>query len=95
MSVYVDWPAEYSREPVGYVGRARTAKRWGHMIADTEEELHVMASRIGLKRDWFQGNHYDLVPTRRAMAIRFGAIPLKRRAFVGVLRRVREEWAGR
>ena len=95
MSVYVDAPAEYAAEPPGYVGHHRATKRWGHMIADTEEELHEMAHRVGLRRDWFQGDHYDLVPTRRAMAIRFGAVALKRRQFVEALRRVRAEWAGR
>lgn len=25
-----------------------------HMIADTEEELHQTALRIGMKRSWFQ-----------------------------------------
>ena len=37
-----------------------------------------MARKIGMKRAWFQAKpgfpHYDLVPTRRAAAIRAGAI---------------------
>lgn len=50
------------------------------MWADTVEELHTMADRIGLKREWFQPrpehsiNHYDIVPTKRALAIKYGAI---------------------
>ena len=93
--MYVDSLVEYAAEPVGYVGRQRTRPRWCHMIADTVDELHEMADRVGLQRAWFQGDHYDMVPTKRTLAIRFGAVALKRRPFVAVLRRIRSEWAGR
>lgn len=89
MGVYVDTPVAYNEEPKGYVGRARRQHRWGHMIADTEAELHAMAQAIGLRRAWFQGNHYDLVPSKRMLAIRRGARPVDRREFIAVLRRVR------
>lgn len=92
MTVYVDTPITYATEPAGYVGRARPVARWGHMIADTLDELHAMARRIGLRREWFQPRstpHYDLVPTKREAAMRAGAVALERREFVAVLRRVR------
>lgn len=44
-----------------------------HMIADTEEELHAMAARIGVARKWYQGDHYDIALSKRQMAIVFGA----------------------
>jgi hypothetical protein len=48
------------------------------MTADTIEELHAMASKIGLKRSWFQPKkrfpHYDVSESKRLMAIRHGAI---------------------
>lgn len=47
MSGYLDAPLEYPSEPHGYVGRRRARKRWCHMIADTETELHAMAEVIG------------------------------------------------
>jgi hypothetical protein len=28
--------------------------RWSHLIADTVDELHAFAARLGLRRDWFQ-----------------------------------------
>lgn len=28
--------------------------RWSHLIADTPEELHAFAARLGLRRAWFQ-----------------------------------------
>lgn len=80
MSVYVDEPVEYAKEVSGYVGRARAKPRWCHMIADTLDELHEMADRLGLRREWFQpdrrgfgGDHYDLVPSKREQAVRLGA----------------------
>lgn len=28
--------------------------RWSHLTADTQDELHEFAARLGLKREWFQ-----------------------------------------
>lgn len=47
-----------------------------HMIADTEEELHAMAKRIGVARKWYQGDHYDVCLQMRAVAVQYGAIEL-------------------
>jgi len=50
-----------------------------HLYADTEEELHQFAERLGLERRRFQSReqtglaHYDLVTTKRRWAIRLGA----------------------
>jgi hypothetical protein len=48
------------------------------MYADTLDELHAMAAKIGMKREWFQDKkslpHYDLTVSRRAAAVRAGAI---------------------
>ncbi|WP_404291484.1 DUF4031 domain-containing protein [Microvirga sp. RSM25] len=51
-----------------------------HMWADTREELHAMADRIGVRRKWFQRppkaswEHYDICLTKRAQTVRYGAI---------------------
>ncbi len=62
-----------------------------HMIADTPEELHAMADRIGVSRRWFQnkfGNpHYDVCQSKRALAIEYGAVPLTQ---MGLGRKLRE-----
>lgn len=44
-----------------------------HMIADTEEELHALADRIGVARRWYQGDHYDICLAKRTLAVRYGA----------------------
>jgi hypothetical protein len=44
-----------------------------HMIADIDDELHRMADAIGVKRKWFQGDHYDIALSKRALAISRGA----------------------
>jgi hypothetical protein len=52
-----------------------------HMIADSDEELHEMADRIGVDRRWFQypgtpKRHYDIALSKRLQAIDAGAIPI-------------------
>jgi hypothetical protein len=69
MTVYVD---DMYRHPMG---RFRSMKM-SHMIADSEDELHAMADRLGLKRAWFQGDHYDVSLGVRKRAIALGAIPV-------------------
>lgn len=49
-----------------------------HMTADTPDELHDLANKIGLKRAWFQKHpimdHYDLTPGKREAALSAGAV---------------------
>lgn len=47
MTVYVD----NARIPAR-VGRHNTT--WSHLFADTQDELHAFADRLGLRRNWFQ-----------------------------------------
>jgi lysophospholipase L1-like esterase len=73
-----------------------------HLFADHEDDLHLVAARVGMQRDWFQiGNkgvpHYDLNAERRDLAIRLGVIPLTRRESVlrwRGMRAARERAAG-
>lgn len=68
-----------------------------HLTADTVDELHVFAARIGLRRAWFQEHvsapHYDLTQSRRESAMAAGAefVPARKQA----LRRLRAREAGR
>lgn len=66
MTVYVDDMYKYS------MGKFRRMKM-SHMIADSEEELHEMAAKIGVARKWYQGDHYDISITMRAKAVANGA----------------------
>ena len=79
-----------------YVDRlVRYGWKWGpscHLIADSLEELHAWAARLGMKRAWFQpasSPHYDLTASRRESAVRLGAIELDRAGFVVKLRQLR------
>lgn len=69
--VYVDEVKHYPKCKWRY-------KYWSHMWADTVEELHEMAIKIGHKREWFQNDkrlpHYDVTPSRRNLAIKHGAV---------------------
>ena len=73
MNVYVDdW-----RQPA-QVGRLNA--RWSHLTADTPEELHEFAARLGLRRAWYQDHghrwHYDVTDSKRRQAISRGAEPI-------------------
>lgn len=61
-----------------------------HMVANTPLELHDMAAKIGLKREWFQDGgsipHYDLSLEKRAAAIRCGAKEISARELVALIR---------
>lgn len=89
MAVYVDRSSHK-------LGRMITC----HMLADTLDELHDMADRIGAKRGWYQISrtgvpHYDIPRMRRAIAIELGAIEVGRRETCAIMDRVRlpkEEW---
>jgi hypothetical protein len=82
MTVYVD---DMYRHPIGRFGRMKMS----HMIADTDDELHAMADKIGVMRRWFQGDHYDISITKRELAIQHGAraITLKQCACMAALRK--------
>jgi Ser/Thr protein kinase RdoA (MazF antagonist) len=74
--------------------------RWtggGHLQADTLEELHAFAARLGLRSAWFQSkpgrpekDHYDLDARRRELALALGAVPESRRAGAHRRRALRE-----
>lgn len=58
-----------------------------HMVADTEDELNRMADLIGVARKWLQRSrlgvlHYDICQSKRALAVRHGAVEVGRREFV-------------
>lgn len=51
-----------------------------HLAADTAEELHTFAEKLGLKRSWFQDHkklpHYDLTSQKRRKAVELGAVEI-------------------
>ncbi|WCE02616.1 DUF4031 domain-containing protein [Pseudoxanthomonas sp. JBR18] len=59
-------------------------QRWAHLMADTLEELHAFAARLGIPRRAFQdktsGAHYDVTSELRLRAIELGAEPISRHA---------------
>lgn len=84
MPVYVDaaiWP----------LGRMMMC----HMLADTLGELHAMADTIGVSRRHFQWKpgktpHYDICKSKRALAVKAGAIECDRHAIAAISKRLRE-----
>ena len=76
-----------------YVDNVRVAfgrMKMSHMVADTLEELHEMATKIGLKRKWFQNHklhpHYDVSMSRRVLAIKYGVKEVTSRELIRIMR---------
>jgi hypothetical protein len=68
-------------------------REWSHLIADTTEELHAFAARLGLRRAWCHRNperpwkdHYDIPDAKRRVAIGLGATPITSREAAEMLR---------
>jgi len=64
------------------------------MLADTDDELHEMADRIGVARKWHQKSgtphsHYDICKAKRALAVQFGAVEIGRRELAEIIQRKR------
>lgn len=62
-----------------------------HLATDdpTQEELHAMVDKIGVKRKWFQNKgqdawypHYDICKSKKALAIKHGAIEVNDRELI-------------
>lgn len=63
-----------------------------HMIADTTEELLSMADKIGVNRKWIQypngpREHFDIALSKRALAVKNGAIEVDMRTLAMMERR--------
>lgn len=85
-----------------YVDDGFVAGEWGlwsgggHLQADSAEELHAFAARLGLRPEWLQSrpgrpwnDHYDLTRAARERAIALGARPVTWREAVRRNRAVR------
>ena len=88
-----------------YVAAAGTlwrGRRWAHLMADTLDELHAMAERLGVPRRAFQdkrsGAHYDLTEELREQALRLGAVAISRHRdrdqVRAIIRIARSQWSG-
>ena len=71
MTVYVDDAVVHWR-----------GRRWAHLMADTLDELHALATQLGIPRRAFQdktsGAHYDVTTELRDDAIALGAVAISR-----------------
>lgn len=85
MTVYIDDMYKY---PMGQFRRMKMS----HMIADSDDELHAFAARIGMARSWFQGDHYDVSKAKRDEAIKLGAIPISLRQCAAMSAMKRRGW---
>ncbi|OBF76147.1 MULTISPECIES: DUF4031 domain-containing protein [Mycobacteriaceae] len=90
MTVYID-----DMQRPAQVGRLNAV--WSHLMADTDDELHAFAAKLGLRRAWHQKqgtptSHYDVTEPKRQLALKLGAVPIgyMSRESMDLLRRKRE-----
>jgi hypothetical protein len=73
-----------------YPGAGLRFTEFCHLLADTRDELHEMADRIGMPRRFFQDHpwrwHYDLPEHLRDVALDLGALELTMRQVADLLR---------
>lgn len=93
--------AEMATVMVDRLMRCPRNAKWQHdkachmFAADPDlEKLHAFASRLGLKRSWFQDKssmpHYDLTESKRRAAVAAGAVEVDRYVTVSVMDKWRE-----
>lgn len=61
-----------------------------HMAADSLDELHMMAGKIGIPRRYFQEGkrpHYDISKSKRKLAVLRGAVETDEQRIVEVAKR--------
>lgn len=84
MAVYVD------AEGIRWRGH-----EWSHLVADSLDELHAFAAKLGLKRSWFQSKtlypHYDVTKSVRTRALAMGAHGADREKIVSCAKQMRSE----
>lgn len=84
MAVYVD------NAKVKWMG-----KEWCHLVADSIDELHFFADRLGLRRSWFQERasypHYDVTLDVRQRALVLGAEPGTRLQIITCAKKLKDE----
>ena len=82
MAVYVDEPVWEWR-----------GRRWCHLLADGDEELHAFAAALGVPRRGFQHSpqrpwkdHYDIPEEIRAQAVAAGALEVDLRQVAALVK---------
>ena len=63
-----------------------------HMVADTLDEMHEMAEKVGV-RQYYQQHakypHYDICQSKRTQALVLGAHSVRRRELLAVAKKLR------
>lgn len=77
MAVYIDHPTMHN------------GRLWCHLTADTQDELHEFAIRLGSRREWFQDKgykwHYDIPARGLQQALDLGAKLITSREMVRLM----------
>lgn len=61
-------------------------RQWSHLWSADQAALHQFAKTVGLKRNWFHVEHYDVTEAMRQKCIAAGAVKISTRELV-IMRR--------
>lgn len=76
MAILIDQPLWWFR-----------GERWSHLVSDLSyDELHEFTGKLGIPREAFQGDHYDIPERYWQTAVDAGAEPTESRVLVKRLR---------
>lgn len=71
-------------DPPTWPGHGRL---WSHLISDVSyQELHDFAELVGIPRQAFERDHYDVIAERYETVVAAGAQPVSTRRIVELLR---------
>ena len=71
-------------DPPTWPGHGRL---WSHLISDVSyQELHDFAELVGIPRQAFERDHYDVIAERYETVVEAGAQPVSTRRIVELLR---------
>ncbi len=88
MTIYVDKITRYPAEAMKDAHTRRNGPDWCHMWSDGPpgELVDFAVNKLGLKAGWFQDHpslpHFDIVPSKRCLALRRGAIEKNLRSYL-------------
>ena len=71
-------------------------RRAAHMVSTKSfAELHDFASQLGLKSEWFQGDHYDITTAKHREARDMGAVEVHTRELIRKMKKSQAKISGK
>lgn len=81
----------YVDAPTWTTGAKKPRQSYAHMVADTHDELHAFAAKIGVKPHFFHKTprmfHYDINKDQHVIAVAHGAIEVETKKLLPIAKK--------